>query len=85
MPSGTPISIASTTATSMIDSVIIVRSQNPQSPTANIDSDGVDRRAQTGTQVADHEDERDDAGPVQERAAATVLDRRTTRSRCRST
>ena len=48
MPSGTPISMAKATATSMIDSVIIVRSQNPQSPTANIDAAANDRRTPAG-------------------------------------
>ena len=38
MPSGTPISMAKATATIMIDSVTIVRSQKPHSPTANIDA-----------------------------------------------
>ena len=38
MPRGTPISIANATATIMIDSVTIVRSQKPDRPMANIDA-----------------------------------------------
>ncbi len=37
-PSGTPINMARATATNMIANVIIVRSQKPKSPTANIDA-----------------------------------------------